>query len=80
MTRDNNSLQQYAAYRTRFYANLDDLRARMDRFFEAVGDNEPSISDVAQLEGLHQEKVRLFQDFMEAHERLIGTFLAERRR
>ena len=78
MTRDN-SLTQYAAYRTRFYEKLDDLRARMDRFFERVGNGEPSLGDLAMLEGMHQEKEQLFKDFIKVHDELIGNFLKERR-
>jgi hypothetical protein len=78
MTREN-TLTQYAAYRGRFYEKLDDLRVRMDRFFERVGNGEPTLSDLALLEGMHQEKEQLFSDFMKVHEELIGNFLTERR-
>ena len=78
MTKDN-TLAQYAAYRGRFYEKLDDLRTRMDRFFVKVGDGEPTLSDLALLEGMHQEKEQLFSDFMRVHEELIGNFLRSRR-
>ena len=72
------ALSRYIKARKDFYQRLEVAKGRLDELLESMLDHEPTLQDLARLEGLHAEKNRLFTEFMQIEERFVDQLLASR--
>jgi hypothetical protein len=79
MTPDS-ELLQYIEARKRFFEKLDLAKGRLDRLLDDLLTRPATLSDLARLEGLHQEKRSLFTEFVATEDRFVSQLLARRRR
>ena len=69
----------YSQARERFFVDLAAAKARLDGLLDRMRTNGISLQDLAQLEGLHAEKHRLFTDFVHVEERFVSLLLQSRK-
>jgi hypothetical protein len=72
----------FAAFlKRRRYLNerLDETRARIDAWFDKHMGTEPEILDLAALEGLLNERRKVFEEFIAAHEAFMEAAIRSRR-
>ena len=72
------SLLRYMQARERFFEQLEKTKSRLDKLLTSMLDHTPTLQDLAQLEGLHDEKRRLFMDFVKTEDTFVTELLARR--
>ena len=75
---DNTDLLNYMEARRRFYEQLEAAKGRLDHLLNDMLERPATLSDLARLEGLHQEKRNLFSAFVATEDRFVGRLLAQR--
>lgn len=73
------SLLRYREARKRFYEDLERAKTRLDALLDKMLEHPATLQDLAQLEGLHAEKHRLFTEFVKTEDAFIAQLLAERK-
>lgn len=71
--------RQYRERRNRLYERLEQNHARVSEWIERHGDRWPALTDLAQLEALHLERQRLFDEFQKNEDQFIDQVLRRRR-
>ncbi len=74
------SLSDYISFRRKFYEKLDAIRLQVDKILVRFEEEPPTLTDLARLEAFHLEKAEMFRRFTEVEDRLISTYLRERRK
>ncbi len=69
---------RYMEARKTFFENLEKTKSRLDVLLESMLDHTPTLQQLAQLEGLHAEKRRLFTDFVATEDRFVNELLTRR--
>jgi hypothetical protein len=71
--------QRFRATHARLYVRLNALRAAVEAWLEAHASLEPTLADLAHLEGLHAERLQLRQELQQAEDSFIEHVLTLRK-
>ena len=72
------AIEKYRQVRRDSFARMNDLRERMDIWLVAHEDKEPTMADLATLEGLHGERIRIVAQLEAAEREMIDALLVSR--
>jgi hypothetical protein len=72
------AIEKYRQVRRDSFARMADLRVRMDAWLEAHEDREPAMADLATLEGLHGERLRIVAQLESAERDMIDAIIKTR--
>jgi hypothetical protein len=72
------AIDKYRQVRRDSFARMEDLRHRMDAWLEVHEEQEPSMSDLATLEGLHGERLRIVAQLEAAERDMIDAIIKAR--
>jgi hypothetical protein len=72
------AIEKYRQVRRESFARMAELRERMDAWLEAHEDLEPAMADLATLEGLHGERLRIVAQLESAERDMIDRIIRAR--
>jgi hypothetical protein len=72
------AIEKYRQVRRMAFTRMGELRERMDTWLDAHEDSEPTMADLATLEGMHADRVRIVTELESAERAMIDALLRAR--
>lgn len=72
------AIEKYREVRRTAFLRMNEIRERMDAWLVAHEDIEPSMTDLATLEGMHGERLRIVAQLEAAEREMIDALISAR--